>query len=477
MEGNLTRCEGATGFTRPVKAVRCLQVRAFHPIRRRLIPALLLLSLACLFLLPAPGAHAEARLVRVGIGRALLTARIGVTGPGQLQGADGKVVWQAAAAASVDVSRTANGIAVAGAAVTGPLTLTAAPGGYVTLGTARYRGSLQVLRTAAGALSVVNVLAMEDYLLGVVPREMPSYWPAEALKAQAVAARTYALYEMSGPRFADEGFDVTADTSSQVYGGLEAEAPGSSAAVQATAGQTLTYGGAVIPAFFFSSSGGATESDVYVMGGQGHPYLQGVLDYDQASPNYRWVVSLTSAEVSEKLRQAGHDVGTVTAMTGTTVPGVPEDRYRSPSTGQYKEYTVTGSSGIATLTTGLLRKAFDLKSRVWEVVVKGARWVAQTVGLQQTDTVWVQGADAGAVIPRTVAGSYVVGAGSKPAPVGGSVAAMGILSVPATIEFQGRGWGHGVGLSQWGARGMAQQGKSYQEILAHYYTGTQLVTR
>ena len=146
-----------------------------------------------------------------------------------------------------------------------------------------YRGQLQV--NATKTLQLVNSVGLEPYLYGVVPREVPFHWPLEALKAQAVVARSYALaVRKSG------AYDVYADTRSQVYGGIAAERPTTNAAVDATAGQVLLYDGKVATTFFFSTSGGRTASieDVWARG-EPVPYLVGVPDpYDTASPHHTW---------------------------------------------------------------------------------------------------------------------------------------------------------------------------------------------
>ena len=151
----------------------------------------------------------------------------------------------------------------------------------------RYRGALAAV-PRGGAFAVVNTLGLEDYLTGVVPREMPSSWGDDApaaLAAQAVAARSYALATMRPTDL----FDVYDDERSQVYGGVDAEDPRTTRAVRATRGTVLTHGGAVITAFFFSTSGGRTEDVENVFGGAPRPYLRSVADpFDRGSPYHVW---------------------------------------------------------------------------------------------------------------------------------------------------------------------------------------------
>jgi stage II sporulation protein D len=165
----------------------------------------------------------------------------------------------------------------------GPLVFTAgaAP---LRLNGRRYRGSLEIA-AAGGRLRAINAVALDAYLFGVVPREVPAGWPEEALKAQAVAARSYALaVRRSGP------FDLYADVRSQVYGGLDAEQPATTAAVLATAGEVVLHEGRVATTFFFSTSGGRTANVADAWPGSAPvPYLVSVPDpHDAVSPHHTW---------------------------------------------------------------------------------------------------------------------------------------------------------------------------------------------
>jgi stage II sporulation protein D len=154
------------------------------------------------------------------------------------------------------------------------------------VGDGLYRGSIDI-RTAAGpGLNAINSVGLESYVMGVVGNESPSSWPAEALKAQAVAARTYALSSNAGGR----GFNQYADTRSQVYRGYLSETPSTVSATQATVGQVVTYGGDLATTYFFSTSGGETENiENAFPGSRPLPWLKAVDDpYDNASPYHRW---------------------------------------------------------------------------------------------------------------------------------------------------------------------------------------------
>jgi SpoIID/LytB domain protein len=178
--------------------------------------------------------------------------------------------------------------------------LRAAGAGRIAIaGHGTYRGALETVPTEseAGSLNVVNALALEQYVKGVMPNEVPPSWPMEELKAQAVAVRSIALTGDVG----GNGFDLYSDTRSQVYGGLESEYDRTNAAVAATRGQVVTYGGDVAQTLYSACSGGHTESAVNVFGSP-VPYLIGVPDpYDYYCPLHKWTLNFTGPEISSRL--------------------------------------------------------------------------------------------------------------------------------------------------------------------------------
>src|SRR5215213_9025014 len=195
------------------------------------------------------------------------------------------------------VQLTARGKRVA--TFTAPLQLAGLNGVIAVAGKGIYRGTLEFKPTVFKGLSLTNVVALDDYLQGVVPAESPASWPAEALKAQAIAARTYAI---TTAKSAD--FDHFADTRSQVYGGVSVEQPSTNASVAATRGQIVTHGGAPVVTYFFSTSGGRTESvENTTLGNEPKPWLVSVDDeYDDVSPRHRWTTKLTMSSAAKKLR-------------------------------------------------------------------------------------------------------------------------------------------------------------------------------
>ncbi len=269
--------------------------------------------------------------------------------------------------------------------------------GYVWIGDRWYRGRTQLVPTNKG-LTAVNHVNLEHYLYSVLGAEMNPNWPQEALKAQAVAARSFALYKTATS--GNTVYDVGDTTSWQVYKGLETEGQGTHLAVDATAGQVMTYGGKVILAAFHSSSGGHTENveDVWT---QPLAYLRGVSDYDQGAPVYEWTKSFSRGELSGKIS----GVGSVTSM-------IPE---RTTPQGRVITMRVQGSRGTRRISGNDLRSALGLKSTLITVNPTGNGFVVS-----------------------------------------------------------GRGYGHGLGLSQWGAHNLAAQGVNYQQILGHYYQNATL---
>jgi stage II sporulation protein D len=191
-----------------------------------------------------------------------------------------------------------------------PLRVDSAAGGALLLGgtsvpgmtNGRYRGAFE-FRPSGRGINAINAVDLESYVRGVVSAESPSAWPAETLKAQAVAARTYAITARAGS--VSDGFDQYADTRSQMYKGVAAETANTNAAVDATAGQVVTYNGQPVTTYFFSTSGGHTESiENAFVGAAPQPWLKGVDDpYDDLSPKHRWKpITLTTKQVNAKLR-------------------------------------------------------------------------------------------------------------------------------------------------------------------------------
>jgi stage II sporulation protein D len=291
-----------------------------------------------------------------------------------------------------------------------------APAMKVTAGNAarRYRGWLYIFATA-GKLTLVNELPLESYLMGVVPCEMGNGSPMEALKAQAVAARTYTLTKVGA--FAKHGYDVDDTTRCHLYRGMDAEKASTNEAIRLTANQIVTYAGRPIQAVYATVSGGVTADAREAFGGAGAPYLIPINDRDPKGNFYgahakffAWYVDLPAAAVRAKFKERGVDFGAIENV---------EVIDRGPS-GRAVNIRLTTEQGMITLNATLIRDAFGVD------VIRSTLFT----------------------ISKTATGYRV----------------------------DGRGWGHGAGMCQAGAIGRARAGQSYGQILAAYYPGTQLVT-
>ncbi len=211
-----------------------------------------------------------------------------------------------------------------------------------------YRGSLEVRPNALGRLNVTNTLDMEDYVRGVVSAESPSSWPAHALRAQAVAARTYALTTNAGGL--GDGFTQYADTRSQVYRGVAAETASTDDAIRVTSGQVVTYKGDPITTFFFSTSGGRTENvENSFLGADPKPYLRSVRDpYDKESPKHTWTLRFRASDAQTKLGSL---------LKGSLKGIVVDKRGKSPRVIRAR---IVGTRGTTTVSGPTLRAKLGL---------------------------------------------------------------------------------------------------------------------
>jgi stage II sporulation protein D len=233
--------------------------------------------------------------------------------------------------------------------------LTASGAGPLTVpGLGAYRGSLEFLPGGSGGVQTINAVGLDDYVRGVVAAEMPSSWSTQALEAQAVAARTYAITTDAG----GSAFDQYSDTRSQVYDGVRAETPSTDAAVAATRGQVVTDLGYPVTTYFFSSSGGYTENNENVWSGsQADPWLRGVADpYDDAgnNPYYRWHVYLGGARAAAELGSLvdGRLIGIAPIEVGVSTRIVTAE--------------VVGSGGTRSATGAQLEQRLGLNSTLAE---------------------------------------------------------------------------------------------------------------
>lgn len=263
-----------------------------------------------------------------------------------------------------------------------------------------YRGSLHLVATFEGIL-VLNVLPLEDYLRGVVAEEMFANWPHEALKAQAIAARSYAFHTLDP----HAPFDICATFECQQYGGIDAEHPRSDAAIAATQGIVVTYNGVIARTYYHADSGGYTASSAEVWG-EASSYLAGTPDTVTNSPHRRWQHSVNSERVAASLERYGYSIG-----------------------------TLQGLRILETSPSGRVSKLEVIADRSVELTGPQLHGLLREWGFKSTR-----------------------------------------FTMTSALSALGDGWGHGVGMSQYGAKALAENDYTYQQILAFYYPNTQLQT-
>lgn len=421
-------------------------------------------------------APAETSL-RIGIGRSLTAAEVQAAGGLQVI-AGGTLLRQVEANQALTISLIEGRIQVSGLEGTtaGPIQIATHPtstgqASYLRYKGREYRGIIEILVTAKEKrLSVVNIVTMEEYLRSVVAREMPCGWHPEALKAQAVASRSFARFNIG--RFADEGFDLDDTTATQAYTGVTGECASASRAVEATRGQVLTANGRVANALYFSSSGGHTENnEIIYPTGSPLSYLRGVPDFDNLpnNPHFAWQHTFRLDEFAERLRSRVALDSIATVRPGPVI-GV---------SGRPQRWIVADSAGRSVTLTGQeMRSALGLKSPPREMRVQITAAVVPDRQIETNSVIHVVGGDR-VLRARSTVGTYVAGGSGGPVPTRGAVVtrAKSASTTEGTITVIGGGNGPGVGMSQWGAQGMALlQAKTYTEILAHFYRGTTLAS-
>lgn len=301
------------------------------------------------------------------------------------------------------VSRTRDGLTVNGKllhklTVSAPL--------FIAVNGRKYRGVMEISPADKGVL-VVNELPLEDYLVGLINCEISSQWPMEAIKAQAVVARSYAVYQKEARK--NSAYHLESTVIDQVYEGCEIEDSRASRGVKETAGEVLTYDNKVIQAFYHSNCGGHTEASENVWGFP-LPYLKGVdCVYCLMAPSAKWEQSVPLKRIESLLKSNGYQVN-----------GLRDIRAgRKNRSGRVTDLTLFSARGNLTISAVNLRKAIGYS------VLRSTNFEVRTSG--------------------------------------------------DDALFSGIGYGHGVGLCQWGAKQRAGNGFDYREILTYYYPGTRLV--
>lgn len=282
---------------------------------------------------------------------------------------------------------------------------------HLQVGNNKYRGAIFLRRRSDDKFSVINELGIDDYLRGVLPREVVVTWAQQSLRVQAVASRTYLASHLGS--HSKQGFDLCSDVHCQVYGGMTKEHPETNQAIDATRDQILTFKGKPIGAFFHSNCGGTTEEIKPVWGADNKPYLpRKKCTYGTADPRYNWKVTITNDDLLAALRAK-------TTVKGNKLKSLKIMK-KSPS-GRAETVGVTTEDGTFNLTGNTFRIALN-PERIRSTLFTNVRRLEN-----------------------------------------------GTL-------FEGRGWGHGVGMCQWGSKGQAEIGRDYRQILDFYYPNSELQT-
>lgn len=272
-----------------------------------------------------------------------------------------------------------------------------------------YRGNVIVKASGQNRITVINELSIDDYLKGVLPREVVESWPDECLRVQAVASRTYLASHLG--RHRNRGFDLCSDVHCQVYGGTNKESPKCSAAVDATRGQILVYQEKPISAYFHSNCGGITEEVQYVWGLTPQRYLpRKRCGFGTKDPRYNWTWSLDDPSILAALKKSGKAQGSVIKKI---------DLVKKSQSGRAEAISVVTDKGV-----------FKMKGNDFRIALHPEK---------VRSTLWTSFSHRG-----------------------------------GRLKLSGTGWGHGVGMCQWGAKGMAEAGRPYREILSFYYPHAEL---
>jgi stage II sporulation protein D len=350
----------------------------------------------------------NAHYIRVNILRDIESLALRIDGPFQIMDFNKNTVLSKGRNINTTVTAYKNGILIGGMNLNSDnIFLKSQDDNPIAIDERRFRGEIHFIRKDEH-LSVINYIELEDYIKGILYHEVSHYWPQEALRAQAIVCRTFALYQMD--KNSRKEYDVTNDIYSQVYGGKTSERYRTNQAVQETKGLVLNYKGEIFPTYYHATCAGATE-DASLVWDTDIPPLRGVVcNFCKGSPHYKWHAVLSQEELKEKLAGAGFKINSINNI-------LAEDKSKS---GRILNLKIIG------LPEDIQLPAKDFREIVGPNVIKSTNFKAD-------------------VIDRD-------------------------------IIFDGLGWGHGIGLCQWGAYFMAKQGYTYREILQYYYPGSSITS-
>ncbi len=323
------------------------------------------------------------------------------------------------------------------------------------LDTVEYRGSVVVIRQSSSDMTVISKVGMNEYLYSVTPSEIPANSGIEALKTQAVCARTYAVENIS--RHASMGFSLCNSQHCQVYKGVSWEHKSTNRAVDDTDKQVLTYNGKIITAVYSASCGGITEDVQYVWGSP-YPYLKSVKD--PYCKEVHWEVPLNLSDIKAKLASKGYDFGEIQSVEITE---------KTPA-GRVLKLQVTGSKMTKVFERETARTILGFKSQFYDIVSQNTCRILTGSGYLYWNLSGRKIATATGVSDITGTSVRILTAENGQA----TVKNLPIFSDEFVIKGQGNG--HGVGMCQNGAMGLAENGYTYEQILKHYYTGVEITT-
>lgn len=329
-----------------------------------------------------------------------------------------------------------------------------------------YRGGLDFKRVN-GHNVITNVVFMNNYLYGVISREMSPSWAPEALKAQAVCARNYAVNNLN--KHAEYGFDLCCNVCCQAYSGTRYETENSYAPVDDTANQLLTYKGEPAQLYYSASAGSRTE-DVKNVWGNSVPYLVSVDNsYEDTAniPNGVWAGSLSRDEATTIMRNKGYDVGTVNSIRVL----------ETSENGRVLKLEVSGTRGSKIFEREACRTVFNTVTKSQQFKVTGNGGSQSVPTIHATDGNNNSALKINEVVLLTADGRSTLSSKSLFATNGINQKQYDITEGSGEnteFVFEGIGWGHGVGMSQYGAKGMAEAGFNYVDILLHYFPGSNL---
>ncbi len=436
---------------------------------------------AMVFRLPLPASAAE-KQVRIGVATNQTRGTLSSSGTMNFRDAAGKTMSRKG---SVTVSKDRSGSSVTIGNTSFQLPVEISGTRLLQWGKHPYRGTLRLVKANSG-FTVVNTLGVENYLRGVLKMEVNPAWDFEVLKAQAIVARTYALRNLG--KHGSEGYDLCALSHCQVYRGVNAEDTRLTRAIEATKGMVISTGsGALAVTPYHADSGGHTANVADVWGGN-IPYLTSRPEpFDYESPYSSWQVSLNLQEIEEVLKPKGLNVGNVTEVrilstdrAGRAVyVGILGDRGRAKMKASHFRMAL-GSSKV--------KSTYFTISQGQQSRVTSAEPSSSEKETKASVTDYDEGALTGMIEKGVFSSAEMMDMLLHP----GKRAEYFRLALkrqsgveretqhtrggasPGTVTIRGRGWGHGVGMSQWGAKKMAEEGWDCRKILSHYYPKTQL---